>query len=117
MARSREDACTARGDGYISNRIGIVRHSSAADRRTDLLRDFDRTGSGRIGENDRKLLTPDPGDKIARTGDHVQRGCRNLLQTLVAARMPVRVVIGLEPVHVDDEQRQRKLFAHATPPF
>ena len=51
--------------------------------------------------------------KVAGPEHNILRSFGDLLKTAITARMPIRVVVGLEPVHIHQKQRQRSGFQRA----
>lgn len=75
-------------------------------------------GARRRGRHhDREFLAAETRGEIARLAEAALDGRRDLLEHAVARHVAVRVVVQLEVVDVDHQQRQLAALARAAPPF
>ena len=69
-------------------------------------RHAERVGGVAVGHQDRELVAPEPRDRVGVAGGGAER-LGHAAQGGVPRRMPEQVVDVLEPVHVDDQERER----------
>ena len=63
----------------------------------------------RMGQGHQKLFAAPAGDQTTLDGHQPLHGLRDLAQTLITRRMAVTVVVALEMIHIQDQQRQARL--------
>jgi len=79
--------------------------------------DLERAFSRGIGQNDGKLFAAEAGDKVAGALDDVLNGLGYLLEATVSAQMAKGIVVELEPVGVDHEEREGQAFTPGATPL
>jgi hypothetical protein len=110
-------AGNAEAHGEAPERRGLVHQPERGHAGADLREHGPRVVGGGVGQDQRVLLAAVARGEIAGAPELGLQHARHLHQHLVAAGMPVAVVVGLEVVEVAHHQRQRFAAAARAQPF
>ena len=102
----RNDCGAADGDGYDSGRVALVRQAAVANGLADVFGDSPGAVFVGSGQHDGELFSAVAGNQIAGAENDIERGLGDLLETAIAPDVSVGVVVSLEVVGVDQEQRE-----------
>jgi hypothetical protein len=94
-----------------------MKNVGIAQCRGELVRHSQRAGRADFRQQHDKFLAAVARNDIARASDRVDQQLRQLAQAGVALRMATMIVVGLEMIDIDHQQRQWRAGAAAAPPF
>jgi hypothetical protein len=94
-----------------------MRESHRAYRIADLRAEFERIGSSRVREQQRKLLATESCDEVAGAPHASRDRLRDLSQARIAGNMTVCIVESLEVIDIDHRNSESSLVTAAPSPF
>lgn len=108
-------AAHAHGDNVVLA-SGMV-DSQAGHGLPQLLRQIKCVPTVRVRQYNGEFLTAETGDRVSGAPENLTRGIGDLAQAVIAAKVPVEVVVKLEVVHIKQQQRDWRTRAAGAPPL